>query len=234
MTQSSQFSFALPLSTAYTADDFAVSSCNQLAYMAMTRWPHWEQPVLVLQGPQAAGKTHLAHIWAGQSGAQFLDPALLTRDAVRTLLESGGGSQGWVVDGLDGLAEESALFHLMNAVREQNGWLLITTLIPPAQMDIPLADLRSRLCAAPLVQLDSPDDAVLMAVIVKQFADRQLRVGDDVVQYLLKRMDRSFVAARDWVRRIDDAALEQQSKITITLVRKLLEEDERMANPPLI
>jgi len=222
-----QFSLPLPQSTAYSADDFAVSASNSYAHEYIMRWPDWAQPVLVLQGSTAAGKTHLAHIWAAQSDACFIDPQQLTRNTVRELIEQGGAAQAWVVDGIAAIADEAALFHLLNAVREQHGWLLLTSDIPPVQMDIPLADLRSRLCAAPLVSLQPPDDAALAAVIVKQFADRQLRVSDDVVQYLLRRMDRSFAAARQWVQRMDEAALARQSKITVRLIRQLMDEEEK-------
>lgn len=234
MSLPSQFSLPLPQSTAYSADDFAVSACNQYAYEHILRWPDWEQPALVLQGAVASGKTHLAHIWAAQSGARFIDPKQLTREAVRELIEQGEAAQPWVIDGIATIAEEVALFHLLNAAREQGGWLLLTSDTPPAQMEIPLADLRSRLCAAPLLTLQAPDDAALAAVIVKQFADRQLRVTDDVVQYLLRRTDRSFAAAREWVRRIDDAALASHSKIGIRLIRQLMDEDEKSATQSLL
>lgn len=233
MSSSSQFSFPLPLTTAYSASDFVLSVCNQTAHEVVTRWPKWEQPVLVLQGPAASGKTHLAHIWAVQSGARFIPPAQLTKEAVHHLIAHNEAAHPWVLDGLEELAEEAALFHLLNAVREQQGALLVTSAAPPAQMQIPLADLRSRLCAAPLVALDAPDDMALAAVVMKQFADRQLRVGDDVVQYLLKRMDRSFAEARRWVERIDEAALARQTKVTVALVRQLLEEDAQKRHPSL-
>jgi chromosomal replication initiation ATPase DnaA len=226
VSASAQFSFPLPLATAYSARDFAVSACNRLAYERVTGWPQgWGAPVLVLQGPAAAGKTHLATIWAVQSGARFIPPQHLTADAVRAIISDGEAAQAWVLDGLEQLADETALFHLLNAVREQEGALLITTQTAPAQMRIGLADLRSRLCAAPLVALEVPDDVALAAVVVKQFADRQLRVSDDVVQYLLRRMDRSFASARHWVARIDEEALARQSKVSVALVRQLLEAD---------
>lgn len=177
--------------------------------------------MLVVVGPPASGKTHLAHIWAARSGAQFVKAAVLSPETAKALMED-AARRAWVVEDIMALADEAALFHLLNAAREQGGWLLLTTNTPPAQMRFTLPDLRSRLCAAPLAVLDVPDDAALAAVIVKQFSDRQLRVGEDVLQYLLKRMDRSYAAARDWVERIDEAAMATQSKVTVALVRRLL------------
>lgn len=222
-TSTTQFSFALPVTTAYRAGDFALSRCNQQAYDQVTRWPQWTQPVLVLHGPAASGKTHLAHVWAAQSGARCVDAAQLTLHAVESIVEAQEAAAAWVVEDIARLPDEAALFHLMNAVREQGGWLLLTAALPPARQDIALADLRSRLCAAPLATLEAPDDDVLIAAIHKQFADRQLRVSDDVVRYLVLRMDRSFAAAREWVARIDAAALSAQRKVTTALVRELLD-----------
>lgn len=198
-----------------------VSACNQAAFTHIASWPQWKQPALVIAGPPASGKTHLAHIWAGHSGAGFVKAAELSQETARTLLEY-PAHRAWVIEDITGLTDETALFHLLNAAREQGDWLLLTTNSPPAQMSIALPDLRSRLCAAPLGVLDAPDDEALATVIIKQFSDRQLRVGEDVVQYLLKRMDRSYAAARDWVQRIDEAALAMQSKVTVSLVRRLL------------
>lgn len=233
MIAESQFSFALPLTTAYRAGDFVLAGGNREAYGQVTAWPHWAQSVLVLHGPAASGKTHLAHIWATQGEARCMEAAQLTRDAASTIIAAGEAARPWVVENLENLADEQALFHLLNAVREQGGHLLLTVAQPPAQMAFCLPDLRSRLCAAPLATLEAPDDDVLAAVIHKQFADRQLRVGDEVVRYLLVRMDRSFAAARAWVERIDRAALAGQRRITTALVRELLENGQETSSQGL-
>jgi chromosomal replication initiation ATPase DnaA len=177
--------------------------------------------VLVVAGLPASGKTHLAHIWAARSNAQFVRAEELSQQIAGTWMED-AEQRAWVVEDITALKDETALFHLLNAAREERGGILLTTSIPPSQMSIMLPDLRSRLCAAPLAILEAPDDEALAAVIIKQFSDRQLRVGEDVVQYLLKRMDRSYAAARDWVQRLDEAALAVQSKVTVALVRRLL------------
>lgn len=222
-----QFSFALPVTTAYRAGDFVLSSCNRTAHERVTGWPDWPQPILLLHGPAASGKTHLAHIWAQSSDARYMAAEQLTREAAQAIIETGEAAHAWVVEDIGALAAETALFHMMNAIREQGGWLLLTAPVPPSRLDIHLPDLRSRIQAVLAERLDAPDGEVLAAVIHKQFADRQLRVGDDVVRYLLLRMDRSFAAARGWVERIDQAALAERRKVTVGLVRELLD-----AGPP--
>lgn len=220
-----QYSFTLPQTTAYHAGDFVLSPCNRSAHARVTGWPDWPQPVLWLHGPAASGKTHLAHIWARQADARCMGAEQLTREAAQAIIASGEAGGAWAVEDCGALADEAALFHLLNAVREQGGWLLLTASMPPSQAGFGLADLRSRVQALLTAELEAPDDEVLAAVIHKQFSDRQLRVGDDVVRYLLLRMDRSFAAARAWVERIDRAALAEQRRVTTALVRRLLDEE---------
>jgi chromosomal replication initiation ATPase DnaA len=111
---------------------------------------------------------------------------------------------------------------LFNLLREGGGHLLLTGRSPPARWPLALADLRSRLAALPVVALAPPDDAGLAAVIVKLFADRQLRVEPDVVRFLVERLDRSFAAAAAAVAALDRAALAHGRAVTVPLVRAVL------------
>ncbi|MBM3618752.1 MAG: DNA replication protein [Alphaproteobacteria bacterium] len=221
--------FGLPLSTAtvYVLEDFVVSACNRAAYDTVRGWRNWEQPVLVLHGPEASGKTHLAHIWAAETQARFLPPEALTDGKITQLLATNGLSGRFVLDGLERVADETALFHLLNGIREQGGMLLLVSRVAPSRLGIALADARSRVNAAPAVATDAPDDVLLHAVLAKQFADRQLRIGDDVTRYLLARMDRSFASAREWVERIDAASLAAQRRVSVALLREMMESEHK-------
>lgn len=231
-----QFAFPLADTPHYGAADFLVSACNHVAFDAIRRWPDWPAPVLFLSGPAASGKTHLAHIWAAQNGAPLIPASALTRTAVGEWIAEGRAAGTFVIEEVETLpeAEESALFHLMNAVREQKGSLLLTAAQPASQLGIDLPDLASRLVAAPTAALESPDETVLKAVLMKQFSDRQLRVPDEVLAYLLSRMERSYHAARSWVQRLDEASLAEQRRISVPLVRGLMEADQVEKEPPLL
>src|SRR5262249_34054991 len=122
-------------------------------------------------------------------------------------------------------AEEEALLHLYNVLAERQGHLLLAAREPPARWAIGLADLRSRLLAAPAVAVEAPDDALLGAVLVKLFADRQLRISEDLIAYLLPRIERSFAAAQEIVAALDAAALAGQRAVTVRLARALLDKD---------
>ena len=231
-----QFAFSLADAPHYGVADFLVSPCNEMAFETIRRWPDWQSPILFLSGPNASGKTHLAHIWAAQANASIIPARALTASAVGEWIAEGRAAGALVVEGAQELpeTEQAALFHIMNAIREQGGSLLITSNQPASQLPIALRDLASRLVAAPAVMLSPPDETVLKATLMKQFSDRQLRVPDEVLSYLLSRMERSYQAARDWVARLDEASLAEQRRISVPLVRRLLESEQAEKEPPLL
>jgi len=118
--------------------------------------------------------------------------------------------------------DELALFHLLNLAREDQAYVLVTARIPPSAIDIELRDLRSRLRALPVVTLQSPDDHLIRALIVKFCADRQLVVDESVVSYVASRIERSYVAARVAVERLDSEALRQGRSVTRALAAELM------------
>jgi chromosomal replication initiation ATPase DnaA len=198
--------------------DFLVAPCNQAAIQWLDRWPDWPAPALTLHGPAGCGKTHLARVFAARSRAPLVEADRLATEAVPLLL---GGARACVVDDADRAGVEP-LLHLYNLVAERRGGMLLTARDPPARWPRLLADLRSRLVAAPAVAVASPDDALLGALMVKLFADRQLAVSEEVVLFLLRHMERSFEAARHLVADLDAAALRDRRGITIPLARAVL------------
>jgi chromosomal replication initiation ATPase DnaA len=217
-----QLAFDLPHRAATGRDDFLVSAANEAAVAAVDAWPNWPNPVLVLAGEPGSGKSHLADVWRARSGARLVDASQLSRDAVPALLET----HAVVVEDAPGSAlDEVALFHLINLARETGGSILMTARKLPAQWNVSLPDLRSRLNAAQVVALGDPDDALLRGVLVKLFADRQLAVGEAVISYMVTRMERSFEAARLLVAAIDARALEERAEITRGLVARVMQEE---------
>ena len=204
-------------------DDFLVTPCNREAVAWIDRWPDWPGPALAIHGPPGCGKTHLAHVFRARSAAKLIAPEALGRtepdgllgEARVCMLDDAGRVAG-------GSVRERALLHLYNVVAEHQGHLLLAARKPPGRWPVGLPDLRSRLAAMPAVSVGAPDDELIGALLVKLFADRQLRVGQDVVAFLLTRMERSFDAARRMVAAIDETALAERRNITVPLVRDVL------------
>ncbi len=221
MREPRQLTLAFEFRPAYGGDHFLVAPCNADAVAWVDRWPDWPSPCLIIHGPAGCGKTHLVEVFRRRAGAQTLSHTALAENRVRDPEEAAGG---WIVEDADSYlngGEPEPLFHLFNQVREGRGHLLLSARTAPSQWCIDLADLRSRINAAPAVAIGSPDDELLAAVLVKHFADRQLRVGTDVVDYAVKRMERSFDAVRDLVERLDRQSLRARREITVPLVRQV-------------
>ena len=210
---SQQLSFDLPSRAALGRDDFFISPSNALAVALIDTPQSWSNGKLLLIGPQGAGKTHLAHVWAAQSGAQIIAAQSLRESAVPELLQS-----ALVIEDVDHIAgtpaQETALFHLHNLAQAEGRALLFTAKSQPQHWGLILPNLASRLQAVQSATLEAPDDTLLTAVLVKLFADRQLNPAPDVIPFLALRIDRSFAAAQQIVATLDKAALDEGRAIT--------------------
>jgi chromosomal replication initiation ATPase DnaA len=198
--------------TAYSRDDLVVSRANTEAVALVDRWPDWPAPVVVLAGPSGAGKTHLAAIWR-----EAADALAIPASAIGTAAADTGGHPVLVDDVDSAPIDEQGLFHLINAVRGAGSHLLLTARSFPSAWRVTLPDLASRLKAAATVEIHEPDDLLLAGVLTKLFSDRQVEVEPHVVQYLVRRIERSLATAMRVVERLDRAALEQKTRITRAL-----------------
>jgi len=216
-----QLAFDLPIDSRHGIEDFLVGASNELAYGLIERWPAWPEAWLRLTGAEGSGKTHLAAIWARAAHAWTLSASELTEAKVPHLVSGGA----LVIEDCDaGPLDEPALFHLMNAIKARGGYLLLTARRPPDLWGLTVPDLLSRLRLAPSATIEPPDDALLRAVLVKLFIDRQLVVDTAVIDALALRMERSFAAARQVVDRLDKVALERGRRVTRPLVQEVLAE----------
>lgn len=224
MSSFEQLIFDLPHRPALSRADFLVSGSNARAVAAIDGWREWPGARLALIGPTRSGKSHLVHVWAGMVDATIASAIDLGAASIPSL-----AAQAVAVEDVDRLADaepghrdaaEEALFHLYNLMAEAGRPLLLTGAGAPVTWRLKLPDLRSRLQALTLAEIEQPDDNLLSSLLVKLFTDRQIRVDPRVIRYMVPRMERSCAAAEELVALIDSASLEQKRNVTIDLVRK--------------
>lgn len=218
-----QLAFDLPARASLRREDYFVSPANALA-LATLDAGGWPQGKMMLVGPEGAGKTHLAHIWASGSGAELMAAVSLAQADIDAR------SRGpLVVEDADRVAGdlrlETALFHLHNLLAERRLPLLMTASAPPRDWGLVLPDLASRMQASAITRIEAPDDGLLSAVLVKLFADRQITVPPTLIPWLVARMDRSLAAARGVVSRLDALALARGVPVSRQLAAEVLDSD---------
>jgi chromosomal replication initiation ATPase DnaA len=214
-----QLAFDLPLEPRFGREDFLVSPSNEAAYGLVESWPEWPDTILVLVGPPGSGKSHLASIWAETAKAWTVDAFEVTHERVPHLVSNGA----LVIEDMDRAdRDEAALFHLLNLARERKAYLLITSETPPDRWGLKVPDLLSRLRLAPSISLEAPDDALLKAVLVKLFVDRQLVVDTSVVDYIALRIERSLAEAAAIVTALDREALSRGRRVSRPMAAEVL------------
>lgn len=203
-------------------ENFLVSDANREAVLWLQGWRHWPAPALILCGPTGSGKTHLVNGFCARTDAIVIAATELTRQDPHAIA---GRSRPSVIEDVDRFLDETGerpLLHLYNALAAAEGKLLLTARLPPQAWPVRLPDLRSRLNAAPIAPILVPDDGLLAAILIKLFHDRQLLIDDDVVSYLLPRIERSYEALPLLVDRLDRAALTAHRRLTVPFVRQVL------------
>lgn len=218
-----QIPFDLGHRTAMGRDDFLIAPNNQDAVAWIDLWPEWPAPVLILYGPVASGKSHLAAVWGEKANAACVRPSSLNDSSIREIASAAKHIILEDADKLIGNVEgEKGLFHLYNLFKEERRSVLLTLQEPPVRRAFAIPDLASRLRAAPAVAIREPDDVLLGAILVKLFNDRQLRVSTEVVSYILSHMERSFEEARRVVSEADLRAITEKRAVSVPLLKEIL------------
>ena len=218
-----QIPFDLGHRTAMGREDFLVAANNQDAVAWIDLWPDWPAPALVIYGPVASGKSHLAAVWGERANAACVHPSSLNDATIRDIASTARHVILEDADDLIGNVEgEKGLFHLYNLFKEERRTVLMTLQEPPVRRSFALPDLASRLRAAPTVAIREPDERLLGSILVKLFADRQLRVGQEIIAYILPRMERSFAEARRIVEAADARAMVEKRAVSVPLLKDII------------
>jgi chromosomal replication initiation ATPase DnaA len=199
----------------HAREDFVVSASNEAAVAAIDSWPRWPGGKLALIGPAGSGKTHLAQAWATRVGATMATAAGASPSNLGPIL----------LEDADRCLTEELLFHLDNRA-DAGATLLVTGRSPPGVWPVALPDLRSRLNALTVANIEPPDDFVLLGVMQKMFSERNIKPKPGITDYAIRRIERSAPAVQNFVRAIDELAGEEKREVTLALVRRVLQIDQ--------
>ena len=222
---SEQLSLDLPYRAAMGREDFFVSPGNAAAVAGIDDWQNWPHSKMVLAGPEGSGKTHLALVWAAQAKAETVRAC----DLEEPLIEALSCAPALVIEDVDQIAGDRAveemIFHLHNAMAARQAPLLLSARDAPQRWGLVLPDLASRMSQSGVLQLAPPDDALLMALLVKLAGDRGIQLPPKVVSFVLPRIERSFSAIQAFMAELDRRALAQKRAPGLTIARQILENE---------
>ena len=209
-------------------ENFYISKSNDLAVSTVKNWRNWPTRKLILMGPTGSGKSHLANFWVEQVGAQMISISdMCTLDVVEL-----SENKALLIDNIDEVENsnledkiliEEKLFHLINSMAHTSCYLMITSSTIVSTWGFKLPDLMSRLKTMAVVELLPPDDELLVAVLLKQFDDKQIKVSPEFVLFVSKRINRSFSSIREFVTLIDELTLKQKRDVTIPIASRILD-----------
>ncbi|RBP15820.1 DnaA protein [Roseiarcus fermentans] len=216
-----QLTLDWPHRPSFAAEDFLAAPANREALAAVARWPDWASRMLLLLGPEGSGKSHLGHLWAERAGATVVHGETLADADVAACADAAA----ILIEDADRIgAREDRLFHILNAVLQNQSFALLTARTEPSAWALRTPDLLSRLRLAPLVGLGAPDFDLTEAVLFKLFSDRQLTVEPRVVAFIALRIERSLAAARRIVAALDHEALARGRRVTRAMAAEVLRE----------
>ena len=200
--------------------DFFVSKSNFYAYELIESWPRWEKNILNVYGEKNSGKTHLSNIFIKKYKGKKIDSKNFTDDDIKKLKLH----ENIILDQYNNNIEERLLYALFNLVDHSKKYLLINSLIPINEMAYKLSDIKSRAKNCLFAKIENPDDELIFALILKSFSDRQIKIDKKIIDFITKRIDRSYSKISDFIYKIDEFSLKKKKPINIKTVNEILRE----------
>ena len=201
-------------------EDFYISKSNQAVFDILERWPKWEKNFLNISGEKFSGKTHLVSIFI----KKFKGIKLEANSFSETYLKDIKIHQNIVLENLNEDINEKLIYTLFNIIEQENKYLIVTSLKPIVNLNFQLTDLKSRTKNFLLQNIDKPDDELIYALILKNLSDRQVSLDKKLIDYIIKRIDRSYGKIFDFIYKIDQMSLKKKKSINFELIRNTLEE----------
>ena len=202
----------------FNNNDFYVSESNYYAYKLIEKWPKWEKNILNIYGEKFSGKSHLANIFCNKNKCIKITEEQINDEILKKLKLH----ENIVLDGFDNLTDERLIYSLFNLVDNDNKYLLINSVKPINEMIFNLNDLKSRSKNCLFAKIDKPDDELMFGLILKKFSDRQIEVDKKFIDFIIKRIDRSYGKINDFIYKVDELSLKNKKPIDFKTIKEIL------------
>ncbi len=202
-------------------DDFFVSNSNKHVFDLINNWPKWEKNFLNISGEKFSGKTHLINIFLKKFSGIKIESELLNNENLREIKIH----QNIVLENVSDKIDEKLIYSLLNIIEQDNKYIIVTSLIPVVDMKFRLNDLKSRSKNFLLQNIEKPDDELMFALILKNLSDRQIFLDKKLIDYIIKRIDRSYSKILDLIYKIDEISLKQKRSINLKIIKEVLEKN---------
>ena len=204
----------------YKDEDFFISKSNQHILKFINEWPKWEKNFLNIIGEKFSGKSHIIDIFLKKFNGVKYEAKSLNNDILKEIKLY----QNIVIENLNEKINEKLVYTLFNIVDQDNKYLIVTTTKPIVEINFSLVDLRSRSKNFILQNIEKPDDELIFALIVKNLSDRQISLDKKLINYIIKRIDRSYGKIFDFIYKIDEASLKKKKSIDLKIIKDVLGE----------
>ena len=218
MTDLNQLLLQFNYNQNFNYDDFFVSKSNFFAFQLIKKWPRWEKNILNIHGEKFCGKTHLANIFYNKNKGIKIYENQINNEIFKKLKLY----ENIIIDGFKNETDEKLLYSLFNLVDSDNKFLLVNSITPINEIEFNLKDLRSRSKNCLFAKIDNPDDELMFAIILKNFSDRQIKIDKKLIEFIIKRIDRSYGKIGEFIYKIDELSLKKKKPINLKTVKEIL------------
>ena len=202
----------------FNEHDYYISKSNYYAYSIIDKWPKWEKKILNIFGEKFSGKTHLANIFKSKTKALIIDANDINNEIFKKIKLF----DNIIIDNFEKNYDEKLIYSIFNLIDQDNKYMLINSLVPINEIQFELPDLISRSKNCLSAKIESPDDDLIFAIILKNFSDRQIKIDKKIIEFIINRIDRSYSKIYEFIYKIDELSLKKKKPINLKTIKEIL------------
>ena len=218
MSELNQLLFELDHKKNFNEHDFYVSKSNFYAYTIIDKWPKWEKKILNIFGEKFSGKTHLANIFKSKTNALLINASKIDEEIFKKIKLF----ENIIIDDFEKNYDEKLIYSIFNLADQDNKYMLINSLIPINEIEFKLPDMISRSKNCLSAKIESPDDDLIFAIILKNFSDRQIKIEKKIIEFIINRIDRSYSKIYEFIYKVDELSLKKKKPINLKTIKEIL------------